>query len=101
MTKKDQNQGQNQSQKQYPLDRVSESRVLINVDFATLASIADEDVLRAALKANGKPDGSSIIIAADHILPILVDALKWRQQLQLHRQQQEQRHRYRHCDLDS
>ena len=77
MTKKDQNQNQNQI-------HVQDSRVLINVDFATLASIADEDVLLAALKANGKPDGSSIIIAAEHILPLLTDALKWRQQLQYH-----------------
>jgi len=90
---------QKQDQKHYPSDRISESRVLINVDFSLLASIADEDVLRAALKANGKPDGSSIIIAADHILPILVDALKWRQQLQLHRQEQQQR--FPRCDLDS
>ena len=98
MTKKDQNQ-----------NYVQDSRVLINVDFATLASIVDEDVLRAALEANGKPDGSSIIIAADHILPLLVDALKWRQQLQLHRQKQKQKqklqlkwrqYRYRHCDSD-
>lgn len=89
---------QKQDQKHYPSDRISESRVLINVDFSLLASIADEDVLRAALKANGKPDGSSIIIAADHILPILVDALKWRQQLQLHRQEQQQR--FPRCDLD-
>jgi len=94
MTKKDQNQ-----------NYVQDSRVLINVDFATLASIVDEDVLRAALEANGKPDGSSIIIAADHILPLLVDALKWRQQLQLHRQKQKlqlkwRQYRYRHCDPD-
>ena len=46
-------------------------KAVITVKFSTLARITGEDALRAILKAKGKRKGSSIIIAADIILPIL------------------------------
>ena len=53
-------------------------KAVITASFKALARICGEDTLREVLKAKGKRKGSSIIIAAEDILPVLSEAAKWR-----------------------
>jgi len=53
-------------------------KAVITANFSLLARICGEDTLREVLKAKGKRKGSSIIIAAEDILPVLSEAAKWR-----------------------
>ncbi|RLC79259.1 MAG: hypothetical protein DRI61_08300 [Chloroflexi bacterium] len=53
-------------------------RAVITASFKALARICGEDMLREVLKAKGKRKGSSIIIAAEDILPVLSEAAKWK-----------------------
>jgi len=53
-------------------------KAVITASFKALARICGEDVLKQVLKEKGKRKGSSIIIAAEDILPVLSEAAKWR-----------------------
>jgi len=53
-------------------------KATITASFKALARICGEDTLREVLKTKGKQQGSSIIIAAEDILPVLSEAAKWR-----------------------
>ena len=54
---------------------------VITAELSALLRVVTEDgeeALREVLKAKGKRKGSSIIIAAEDILPVLSEAAKWR-----------------------
>jgi len=56
-------------------------KAVITAELSALLRVVTEDgeeALREVLKAKGKRKGSSIIIAAENILPVLSEAAKWR-----------------------
>jgi len=56
-------------------------KAVIKANFSALLRVVTEegkDALWEVLKEKGKRKGSSIIIAAEDILPVLSEAAKWR-----------------------
>jgi len=56
-------------------------KAVITAELSALLQVVSEkgeEALREVLKAKGKRKGSSIIIAAEDILPVLSEAAKWR-----------------------
>jgi len=56
-------------------------KAVITANFSALLQVVTEkgeEALREVLKEKGKREGSSIIIAAEDLLPVLSEAAKWK-----------------------